>query len=98
MKPRAIHTTAANGPNRRRTSADTNDTHSQTIRQLRVAIGLLSALVLASGAHAVIDGLTTGLAVGLALTILLLLALLGLWRIGSTRRPDGGPAPPGLER
>jgi hypothetical protein len=69
----------------------------QTMRHLRVAIGLLGALVLASVAHAVRDGFTPGLALGLTLTILLLLALLGFWRVGSRRKPND-TARPGLGR
>jgi hypothetical protein len=62
--------------------------HSQTMRRLRVCIALLSSVVLASLAHAVIDGLTAGLALALALTTVLLLASLGLRRIGSRCAPD----------
>jgi hypothetical protein len=58
------------------------------MRRLRVCIALLSSVVLASLAHAVIDGLTAGLALALALTTVLLLASLGLWRIGSRCAPD----------
>jgi hypothetical protein len=69
-------------------AADTQNIYSQTMRRLRVFIGLLSALLLASVAHAVIDGLTGGLALSLALTTVLLLASLGLWRVGSRRKPN----------
>jgi 4-amino-4-deoxy-L-arabinose transferase-like glycosyltransferase len=57
--------------------------------KLRPWIGLLSALLLVSVAHAVRDGVTASLALGLALTTLLLLASLGLWRAGSRRKPSG---------
>jgi uncharacterized membrane protein (UPF0136 family) len=67
------------------------------MRRLRVCIGLLSALLLASAAHAVRDGLTAGLALALALTTVLLLASLGLWRVGSRRQPND-TAPSGVER
>jgi hypothetical protein len=76
---------------------DAHVAHSQTMRRLRVYIRLLSALVLASLARAVIDGLTTGLVLVLALTTLLLLASLRLWRVGSQHKPNDA-APPGLER
>jgi hypothetical protein len=78
-------------------SADAQHVYSQTMRRLRVCIGLLTALLLASVARAVIDGLTPGLVLGLALTAALLLAALGLWRTGSRRKPHDA-APPGAER
>jgi hypothetical protein len=56
---------------------------------LRAWTGLLIALLLASVAHAVSDGVTPGLGLGLALTTLLLFASLGLSRAGSRRKPDG---------
>jgi hypothetical protein len=68
--------------------ADTNDGYTRTMHRLRVCIGLLSALLLASIAHVITDGLTLGLVFALALTTLLLLAALGLWRVGSRRQPD----------
>jgi hypothetical protein len=71
--------------------------HLQTMRGLRVCIGLLAALLLASVAHAVTDGLTPELALGLALTTLLLLAALGLWRVGS-RGSSHDRTPPTLRR
>jgi hypothetical protein len=64
---------------------DTQSIYWQMMQRLRVCIGLLSAVLLASVAHAVIDGLTAGLALALALTTALLLASLELWRIGSRR-------------
>jgi hypothetical protein len=54
---------------------------------LRGSIGLLIALLLISAAHAVKDGLSSGLALGLTVTTLVLVAALGLWRIGSRREP-----------
>jgi hypothetical protein len=86
----------AGGPGRC-VSADTHNVYSQTMRHLRAFIGLLTALLLASVAHAVTDGLTPGLVLGLALTTLLLVASLGLWRVGSRRKPDD-TEPPGIER
>jgi hypothetical protein len=76
---------------------DAQISYWQMMRRLRVCTGLLSAVLLASVAHAVIDGLTAGLALALALTTALLLASLKLWRIGSRRRPHD-TAPPGFER
>jgi len=70
-------------------SAGTGNVHSQPERHLlRAGIGLLTVLLVASIAHAVTDGLTPGLGLGLALTTLLVLALLGLWRAASRRKPD----------
>jgi hypothetical protein len=70
-------------------SASTQNVHSQTKRYLpRACSGLLTALLLASVAHAVTDGFTPELVLGLALTSLLLLALLALWRVRSRRNPD----------
>jgi UPF0716 family protein affecting phage T7 exclusion len=71
-------------------SAHTDNVYTRTMLRLRVCIGLLSALLLASVAHAVTDGLTLGLVFAFALTTLLLLAALGLWRVGSRRKPDDG--------
>lgn len=70
--------------------ADSHNVYARTMHRLRACIGLLSALLLASVAHAVTDGLTPGLVLGLVLTTLLLLASLGLWRIGCRRKPDDG--------
>jgi hypothetical protein len=78
-------------------SQDAQNVYARTMRQMRVCIRLLAALVLACVAHIVTDGLTPGLGLGMALTALLLLAALGLWRIGSRRKPED-IAPPGIER
>jgi hypothetical protein len=78
-------------------SAHNPHAYSQTMRTLRAFIGLLIALLLISVAHAVKDGLTSGFALELTLTTLLLLAALGLWRIGSRRKPDTTTRP-GTER
>jgi uncharacterized membrane protein (UPF0136 family) len=67
------------------------------MRRLRICIGLLSALLLASVAHAVTAGLTTGLTLALALTALLLLASLRLWRVASRHKP-GDIATPSVKR
>ena len=53
------------------------------MRQLRVYIRLLSAILVAAVARALIDGLTVGLALALALTGVLLVAALWLRRLGS---------------
>lgn len=68
-------------------ASDTEIIYWQMMRRLRVCIRLLSAVVLASVAHAVIDGLTAGIALALALTTALLLASVELWRVGSRRKP-----------
>jgi hypothetical protein len=78
-------------------SSDTENVYSRTMGHLRVCIRLLIALLLACVVHIVTDGVTPGLALGVALTTLLLLAALGLWRIGSRRKPDD-TTPPGIER
>jgi len=75
---------------------DTRIIYWKTMRRLRMCIRLLSAVVLASTAHAVIDGLTAGISLALALTTALLLASLELWRVGSRREPHD-TAPPGFE-
>jgi hypothetical protein len=98
---RSPHLTPQSRPRERQgsgqcSSADSKDIDARTIRRLRVCTGVLSALMLASVAHAVTDGLTTGLALALTLTALLLLASLGLWRAASRQQP-GDIAPPGDE-
>jgi hypothetical protein len=71
----------------RYSSVDAQKLYSQTMRRLRVCIGLLSALALASVAHAVTNGLSAGLVLAMALTALLLTASLGLWRVASRHQP-----------
>jgi hypothetical protein len=71
------------------------DVYFQTMWHRRTVIGLLTALLLASVAHVVTDGLTPGLVLGLSLTTLLLLALLGSWRVGSRRKADDTAPPVG---
>jgi hypothetical protein len=97
--PRPAHQRPPRGPHAsgQCVSTETENVHVRTMRHLRAFIGLLTALLLASVAHAVRDGLTTGLILGLALTILLLIASLRLLRVGSRRKPDDA-APPGIER
>jgi hypothetical protein len=56
---------------------------------LRAWIWLLAALLIASVAHAVADGVSPGLVLGQALTTVLLFASLGLSRAGSRRKSDG---------
>jgi hypothetical protein len=86
VKPRVTDTTGD-------AATDAEALQVQTMRRLRVYIGLLSSLLLAALAHSVIDGLTTGLTLVLALTTLLLLASLRLWRTGSRRKPtDAAPS------
>jgi hypothetical protein len=70
------------------------DVYAQTMRRLRVYIALLTSILLASIARAVVDGLTPGLALALALTAVLLVAALALWRIGSHRHPGDTARPP----
>jgi hypothetical protein len=74
-----------------RSSPENQQLYSRTMKRLRVCIGVLSALLLASVAHAVTDGLSAGRVLALAVTTLLLLASLGLWRLGSRHKPGGGP-------
>jgi hypothetical protein len=61
--------------------------HAQTMRRLRICIGVLSALLLASAARAVVDGLTPARGLAVALTVVLLVAALALWRQGSRHGP-----------
>jgi hypothetical protein len=57
--------------------------YARAMRQLRVCVRALSAILVAAATHAVIDGLTGGLALALALTGVLLVAALWLRRLGS---------------
>jgi hypothetical protein len=57
--------------------------YARAMRQLRVCVGELSAILVAAAIRAVIDGLTVGLALALALTGMLLVAALWLRRLGS---------------
>ena len=57
--------------------------YARAMRQLRVCIGVLTAILVAAAARALIDGLTVGLALALALTGVLLVAALWLRRLGS---------------
>ena len=57
--------------------------YARVMRQLRVWIRGLSAILVAAAARALIDGLTVGLALALALTGVLLVAALWLRRLGS---------------
>lgn len=61
---------------------------AHAMRQLRVYIRLLSALLVAAVARAVIDGFTLGLTLALALTGVLLVAALWLRRLGSRGPAD----------
>jgi uncharacterized membrane protein len=57
--------------------------YERAIRRLRICIRVLSALLAASIARVVVDGLTVAGAFALAFTAVLLVASLGLWRQGS---------------
>jgi hypothetical protein len=57
--------------------------YARAMRQLRVCVGELSAILVAAAADAVIDGLTIGLALAVVLTGMLLAAALWLLRLGS---------------
>jgi len=57
--------------------------YARVMRQLRVWIRGLSAILVAAAARALIDGLTVALALALALTGVLLVAALWLRRLGS---------------
>lgn len=57
--------------------------YARAMRQLRVLVRELSAILVAAAARALIDGLTVGLALALALTGALLVAELWLRRLGS---------------
>lgn len=57
--------------------------YARAMRQLRVCVRALSALLVAAATRALIDGLTVGLALALALTGALLVAALWLRRLGS---------------
>ena len=77
--------------------------YARAMRQLRVCVRALSAILIAAAARALIDGLTVGLALALALTGVLLVAALWLWRLGSQAQANaigvrGGGAQSDLER
>ncbi len=57
--------------------------YASAMRQLRICIRALTAILVAAAAHALIDGLTIGLAFALALTGMLLVAAVWLRRLGS---------------
>lgn len=57
--------------------------YARAMRQLRVCVRALSATLVAAATHALIDGLTVGLALALALTGVLLVAAFWLRRLGS---------------
>ena len=69
--------------------------YAHAMRQLRVFIRLLSAILVAAVARAVIDGFTLGLTLALALTGVLLVAALWLRRLGSQAQAnvDAASAP-----
>lgn len=75
MKPRAAN------------SREAQEIHEQAMRRLRVCIAVLSAVVLASVARAVADGLNPTRGFALVLTIVLLVASLWLWRQGTRLTP-----------
>ncbi len=56
--------------------------YARAMRQLRVCVRALSAILVAAATRALIDGLTVGLALTLALTGVLLVAALWLRRLG----------------
>ena len=62
--------------------------YARAMRQLRVCVRALSAILVAAATRAVIDGLTVGLALALALTGVLLVAALWLRRLGSRGPAD----------
>lgn len=62
--------------------------YARAMRQLRVCVRALCALLVAAASRALIDGLTVGLALALALTGVLLLAALWLRRLGSRGPAD----------
>ena len=61
--------------------------YARAMRQLRVCVRALSAILVAAATHAVIDGLSVGLALALALTGVVLVA--ALW-LRSPRLPSPG--------
>jgi hypothetical protein len=61
--------------------------YDRAIRQLRVCVRVLSAVLLALIARSVIDGASLAVVVGEALIALLLLASAALWRYGRRLEP-----------
>jgi hypothetical protein len=63
---------------------DDEQRHARAMRQLRVWIKALSAILVAAAARALIDGVTVALALAVVLTGVLLVAALWLRRLGSS--------------
>ena len=72
--------------------------YARAMRQLRVCVRALSALLIAAATRAVIDGLTVRLALALALTGVLLVAALWLRRLGSQAQANVDAASPATAR
>ena len=72
--------------------------YARAIRQLRVCVRALSALLAAAATRALIDGLTVRLALALALTGALLVAALWLPRLGSQAQANVDVASPAAAR
>jgi hypothetical protein len=70
--------------------AMTQAIYERTMWRLRVAIRLLTVVLLALVARAVIDGLDVADVVTGTAVALLLIASVGLWRQGRRLRPDAG--------
>jgi hypothetical protein len=66
--------------------------YERAMRQLEVGIGLLSVVLLALAARALLDGPTTVVTTAAVPTALLLAAAVGLWRQGRGLDPDRGSA------
>jgi hypothetical protein len=72
-------------------------TGERELKRLKVWIKVLSALLAASIASVIVDGLTVSGGFALAITVVLLAASLGLWRQGSRLQEGSGVAPPPRE-
>lgn len=80
VTPRTVQGTEDRGPS---SLWGDEQSYARAMRQLRVCVRVLSAILVAAAARALIDGLTVGLALALALTGVLLVAALWLRRLGS---------------
>ena len=87
-RPPPVPPPREDGPTR--LASEILDTYEHALRNLKVCIGFLSALLAASIAHTIADGLSVSRGFALAIVAALLIAALALWRQGSRliREPD----------
>jgi hypothetical protein len=81
---------------RSRFTEDTTLLYERELKRLKTWIRVLSALLAASIAHVIVDGLTASSGFALGITAVLLAASLGLWRQGSRLTPGSSASRAGL--